>query len=220
MKKIILVSAIALFSFSFTQAQELTLGIKGGVNLASIGGDFKSTADQDEDIKGRFGFHLGGIAEYMISDQFGIQGELLYSLAGSKSESSFSEDGFSVSGTDEIKLSYLSIPVMGKYFVTDEIALEAGPTFGLLLSATNDFEFSESGDGESFSESGSVDIKNDTNGLDLGLGIGGSYNTEGGLFFGLRYNLGFSSVFTQVSGAPKFTSPNNIFQISAGYKFL
>lgn len=188
--------------FQFAQAQELTFGVKGGVNLASLGGDVESGA------KGKLGLHLGGLAEYMLSDEFGIQGELLYSSLGGKYEES--EEGFSVEA--ETRLAYLSLPIMGKYYVTEAIALEAGPQFSFLLSAEE--EFTAEFDGET--ESDTEDIKEFTNSLDLGFGIGGSYNTEGGLFFGLRYVLGLSNIYKD---ADDFSVQNNVLQISAGYKF-
>jgi len=203
MKKLILTAAFSILIFQFNQAQELTFGVKGGINLASLGGDVAPSA------KGKMGFHLGGIAEYMLSDEFGVQAELLYSALGGKYE----ETNEGVSIKEKTKLSYITLPVVGKYFVTDEIALEAGPQFSFLMSAESEGESTFDGETQSATE----DISNGINGIDLGFGIGGSYNTDGGLFFGLRYVLGLSNIF---SDAPDGISVvNNVFQVSAGYKF-
>jgi hypothetical protein len=201
MKKLILTVALSFLIFQFNQAQELTFGVKGGINLASLGGDVPSNA------KSKIGFHIGGIAEYMLSDEFGVQAELLYSALGNKVEESIE----GVSFKQKTKLSYITLPVVAKYFVTDEIALEAGPQFSFLMSA----EIEGEGTFEGQSQSATEDISDFTNGIDLGFGIGGSYKTDGGLFFGLRYVLGLSNIN---SDGPD-TVNNNVLQVSAGYKF-
>ena len=203
MKKLILTAAFSILIFQFNQAQELTFGVKGGINLASLGGDVGPGA------KGKMGFHLGGIAEYMLSDEFGVQAELLYSALGGKFEEN--DEEFSIE--EKTKLSYITLPIVGKYFVTEEIALEAGPQFGFLVGAESEFTATFNGE----TESGTEDISKGVNGLDLGFGLGGSFNTEGGLFFGLRYVLGLSNIYKDAEGG--FSVNNNVFQASAGYKF-
>jgi opacity protein-like surface antigen len=120
MKKIIL-SAVAVFAFGFTNAQEVKFGAKVALNVATLTGDV-------EDASSLVGFQVGGFAEIKVSEKFAVQPELMYSTQGA-----------SFDGGDS-KLNYLNIPVMAKYYVAKSFSLEAGPQIGFLLSAKADGE--------------------------------------------------------------------------------
>lgn len=128
MKNHLLIVIISLMSFGGAQAQEyFNFGVKGGVNFATLTGD-----DADElDAKMKTGFHLGVLAEIMISDKFGIQPEVLYSSQGAKSDVAMFEE-FGGNVDVDIKLDYIAVPVMLKYFVAPGFSLEAGPQFSFL----------------------------------------------------------------------------------------
>ena len=72
----------------------MKFGAKAGLNLASIGGD-------ETDVKSLTSFHVGGVAEIMISDKFSVQSEIVYSAQGTRAEE----------GDGELKLDYINIPV-------------------------------------------------------------------------------------------------------------
>ena len=72
MKKIIL-AAIAVMAFSFANAQETRFGVKGGLNLSTLGGDASG-------VSSLVGFHVGGFAEIKIIEKLAIQPELLLIL--------------------------------------------------------------------------------------------------------------------------------------------
>jgi opacity protein-like surface antigen len=118
MKKIIL-SAVAVLAFGFTNAQEVKFGAKVALNVATLTGDV-------EDASSLVGFQVGGFAEIKVSEKFAVQPELMYSTQGASSD-----------GIDS-NLSYLNIPVMAKYYVAKSFSLEAGPQIGFLLSAKED----------------------------------------------------------------------------------
>lgn len=115
MKKILLTAA-AVFAFSFANAQDVKFGAKAGLNFSSLA--------NAEGAKTQVGFHLGGYATISVSDKFAVQPELLYSAQGAKYDGGVSEN-----------LSYINIPVMAKFYVADKFNLEAGPQIGLLISA-------------------------------------------------------------------------------------
>lgn len=220
MKKHVLLIAAAIFSFGAMQAQEIRFGAKAGVNFASVGGD------ETDDVDGKTGFHIGGLVEIMITDEFGVQPELLYSAQGSKSE--FTEDlgggFFDIMGkyTQKTKLDYINIPIMAKYYVTEGLAIEAGPQIGFLVSANSESEVEISGaDADIFegdTDSGDVDISDFTSGVDFGVGVGASYRLDMGVFFGARYNLGLSNI-NDFAGSDDFKNQNNVIQLSVGYLF-
>ncbi len=219
MKKLLLIVGVAIFTLS-AQSQELRFGVKGGVNLASLGGD------DTGDLKGRTGFHVGGLVEIQISDKFSVQPELLYSAQGAEMEfsESFDEFGmnFSMEAKSKLKLDYINVPIMAKYYVIEGLAIEAGPQIGFLMSAKQKTDVSISGnipeeflDMFDFEET-DEDVKDQLNTLDFALGLGASYRLDMGVFFGARYSLGLSNIYKE---ADDVKNQNNVFQVSVGYTF-
>ncbi len=197
MKKLLIFTVIALFGFLPVKAQDINFGAKAGVNFASITGDMVDSFDS------RTAFHVGFVAEIVISETFSFQPELLYSAQGAD----YSEEGFEAfEGT--VTLDYLNVPLMAKFYVGEGFSLEAGPQIGLLLSAKDDY-----GDGEE-------DIKEYVKGTDFGVNLGVGYKMESGLNFSARYNLGLSNDLDvddfESEGAEY---KNSVIQVSVGYFF-
>ncbi|CAM3392098.1 porin family protein [Aequorivita lipolytica] len=217
MKKLLLFTAVVLFAFTTAQSQELRIGFKAGVNFASIGGDFT------DDYDGRTSFHIGGLVEIPISEKFAVQPELLYSSQGATSEYSDSFGGVTFTVEEKLKLDYINIPIMAKYYIIDGLAVEAGPQFGILVSAKGEYEASGGGDSESDEE----DLKDVYNTLDIGFGLGGSYRLNNGVFFSARYVIGLSDVTNEDDfegdfgpfDIEAFKQRNSVIQLSAGFSF-
>ena len=163
-KSLFLVVAFFLM-LGIAQAQDFNFGVKGGINVASIGGNSYVGL-------GGFGskvaFHLGGVAEVPISEKFSIQPELLYSSQGSKWNYN-SSDG-------NLKLDYINLPILGKYHIIKGLSAEAGPVVGYLISTNEEAEDSR------FSK------------LDVAFAIGASYSLNDHILFGLRYNKGILNI--------------------------
>lgn len=193
MKKIIL-SAIAVMAFALGNAQETRFGIKGGLNISNVvGGDVDNT-------KSLVGFHVGGLAEIHVVEKFFIQPELLFSAQGTKFDGPLGADG-------DIKLNYLNIPVLAKYYIVDDkFSVEAGPQLGVLLSAKAEGE----------------DIKDFTRSVDFGFNIGAGYNFTDNLSVGLRYTIGLSPLSDEdIDNADDYydSAKNSNLAIFLAYKF-
>jgi hypothetical protein len=187
MKKIIGILVGIVLCSSLSYGQESSFGVKAGLNSFTF---------SESQFKSRTSFHFGGYYNYMISDKFAIQPELLYSQQGAKFEFDL---GFFVKASGTYAMNYLSIPVMAKYYVIEGLNLHAGPVIGILISS-------------SFSgTTGAVS----TNTLDIMLGIGAAYELSMGVNFGLRYNLGLTETISGGDG-----SKNRGIQVSVGYSFL
>ena len=201
MKRLLLLSFVFLLSFGGVRAQEFfNFGVKGGVNFATLTGD---DAD-DLDIKMRTGFHLGVLAEFMISEKFGIQPEVLYSTQGGKADMNFFDDV--LGNVDaELKLEYITVPVMLKYFVAPGFSLEAGPQLSFLSKSEVEAKFQ----GETETE----DMKDDTESFDFGAAFGVGYGLPQGFLVQARYVMGFSDVYTDSDAR------NSVIQLSVGWKF-
>ncbi|WP_025665559.1 porin family protein [Aquimarina megaterium] len=138
MKKLFLL-AIAVIGFSISSnAQDIKLGFKGGVNFATLNGDGYNGLD------GRTGYHIGAVVQIGLSDMFAVQPELIYSAQGAK---------FKALGIDQdIDVDYLNLPVLVKFKFAKLFSVEAGPQFGFIV---ND-NFNGGTDPESFDLSAAV----------------------------------------------------------------
>ncbi len=220
MKKVFL--AIALTIGLGVNAQNIKFGAKAGLNIANL-----SNAEFSKNTSSRIAYHVGAMAEIKLNNQFAIQPELLYSAQGLSSEVKVGTPQSGVEGTSTVKLNYINIPVMAKYFVMDGLSLEVGPQLGFLTSAkvATDVEVKVNGKTveipeqyrkEFEKEYGEKDIKDETNSIDFGLNFGASY-TYNNIYAGLRYNLGLTDLVKDNEGEDAIK--NGVFQLSVGYFF-
>ena len=205
MKKIIL-TAMAVFAFSFANAQKADFGIKGGLNIANQSFD----GDGAPSTSSLIGFHIGGFVEIKIADKFTIQPELLYSTQGSKFNLVVNSEGTNFDTENTFKLAYINIPVMFKYYVAEKFSLEAGPQIGFLVDSKLEVNV--------IGQSVSQDAKDLFESVDFGLNLGAGYDITKNISAGLRYNFGLSNVATTESGEDTDIK-NGVFSLSVGYKF-
>ncbi|OXB06256.1 porin family protein [Flavobacterium pectinovorum] len=184
MKKILLLAVVTVLGFTNVNAQEIKFGVKGGLNFATISGDNTKGIDVVTS------FNFGVVSEIPVSDKFSFQPELMYSGQGY----SFNDN--------TVALSYLNVPLMGKYYVTKGLSVEAGPQIGFLLAAKNE----------------KTDVKDSFNTVDFGVNFGLGYKLENGLNFGVRYNLGLTDINNVDNSS--FKNKNGVFQVSVGYFFF
>lgn len=160
MKK--LITACCLLIASAGMAQNISGGIKGGANITNFtGGDFSGLGK-----KVLVGFHAGAYLNFGLGP-VAIQPELLVSTGGAK----FDEID------EEVKLTYVSIPVMVQFKPGGGFYLEAGPQVGFKIS-------------EDIGDSNIEDFAKD---LDLGVAAGLGYSF-GKFGIGGRYIVGLSKV--------------------------
>jgi hypothetical protein len=216
MKKIFLTMAVVM-AVGFTNAQkksgsnEIEFGVKGGLNFSNLSGDGSPTM--------KVGVQLGIFGEYKIDEKFSIQPELLYSTQGAKYEFSDYDGVTYYTENYDYKLSYLNIPIMAKYYVSEKFSFEAGPQFGFLLNANEDYSYVESDEfGVIFSESGSQDVKKYLNSVDYGINLGIGYNVNDKISLVLRYNLGLNDLEKDLASG-RSGHKNKVLQLSFGYKF-
>lgn len=148
-------------------AQHSTVGVKAGVNAFTINGN--------GNFDTKTGFHLGLLGHIHLSGQFALQPELVYSMQGAK---------YDVAGQDvNVNLNYVNVPVLLQYMFDNGFRLQAGPQLGILASAKSNMNDNR------------VDVKDDFENIDLGLGIGASYvNPATNFGVDIRYNLGLSNI--------------------------
>jgi hypothetical protein len=111
LRRFLWVGVISLFAASLltvtSASAQVTLGVKGGLNIADVGGgDAPSTGET------KTGFIGGGFLELQFGNIFAVQPEVLYTMKGI--------ENFSGTPDSEIKLSYIEVPVLLKVNVPIE----------------------------------------------------------------------------------------------------
>ena len=133
MKRIILHVASISFIFiaSSASAQGIKLAIHAGANMSKLDG--KSFKDEHQ-----LGYHLGVAPEIMFSSKWGIQPEVMFSQTNTTTSTQF-DDMYKVSLNElkDVKLNYLSIPLMLSYRPFSFFTLQAGPQFSILMNKQN-----------------------------------------------------------------------------------
>jgi hypothetical protein len=126
MKVKLISMAAMLFFFSTSFSQSFDIGIKGGVSINKITG--KTFKDEFT-----YGYHLGGFVTVPLGKKFGIQPEVLFNQVSADTSSQFSSVYPSFNKIKNVKLNYLSIPILLNYNVANILTLQAGPQFGILM---------------------------------------------------------------------------------------
>lgn len=198
-KYILLLAAIALFSFD-VQAQSIErtdarggVGVRGGVNFFNFGGEDAT----NNDYTNRAGFHAGVYTNLFLGSRIAIEPGIYYSVKGSQN------DNFA--DTRSI-LNYVDIPLLLRLYVIDGLNIFGGPQASFLVSST--FE------GDFFGSSYSYDTNAITK-TDLGLVFGVGYNLPRGLNLQGSYDFGTSPIYKN-SDAKIY---NRGFKFSLGYSF-
>lgn len=116
--------AVFLFIFSASYSQ-INLGIKAGASINKITGKtFKEEFT--------YGYHLGGFVTIGLGEKLSVQPEVLFNQFKTDTSSSFSSV-YQFNKVNNIKLNYLSIPILLNYNLGKSVALQAGPQFGILI---------------------------------------------------------------------------------------
>lgn len=119
----------ALVIFSNAAMAQFHIGIKGGANITKIEGQsFKKDF--------RYGYSLGAFAEIGFG-RLGIQPEVLFNEYQTRVDSTFShvyQNAGNISTYKDVKLNYLTIPVLLTYKLGSFMSLQAGPQFGIKIN--------------------------------------------------------------------------------------
>lgn len=172
MKKLFLAATLLVIGVTSVHAQSIKFGAKIGANFSNL--DSSSATGGN-----KTGFHIGGLLELKVLDNLALQPELLYSSQGSK----------------DLKLDYLSLPVLLKFYMTsDKLSFELGPQFSVLVNSDVPSSF-------------------DSKTADLATVVGLGYNLTDMFFVQARYVYGMSEISKNAE------IKNRVIQLSAGFRF-
>lgn len=164
MKKLLVLPLIVLSTGLF--AQKFQFGLKAGVNVSNFSGSSFDNVDK----KALVGFNGGAFLNFLLGDNFMISPEALFSSQGAKIKSAGTETN--------LKVSYLTVPVLLRYRFNGGFYVEAGPQVSFKLNENTD----------------NLPIDNFAKNLDLAIDAGVGYHSNMGLGIGARYVAGLSKV--------------------------
>ncbi|SEH29943.1 porin family protein [Chryseobacterium culicis] len=199
MKKQLLSICIVLGTMTFAQSSDgPRFGLKAGGNLSSFtGGDSKS----------KIGFYAGAFVNVPLSESFSIQPEVVYSQQGAKAKDDYEMATYTIKNMQQ-NLGYINVPIMLQYNATPELYFEAGPEFGLLVSAQAKGDIN----GSTYKANNKDNLKN----FNFGAGIGLGYKFTPHLGVNVRYVAGLTKVLKNEFGD---SSKNTNFQLGINYYF-
>lgn len=192
--KILAVVLVAFAAINNVNAQDLSFGPKVGYNNASLNG---SNFREFHDNNSINGMHVGLFAEVRFN-KFAIQPEVYYSTEGGKWKVGVNEGSLE----HNFDLEYIQVPLMFKYYLTNGIAIEAGPQAGFLTNS--DVKFSDlDPNSAKFNE------------FDFSVNAGLSINLPLNFMISARYNAGLTNVVDH----PDVDWKNRVLRLSLGYRF-
>ena len=195
MKKSFLFLAVISMICTVSYSQGIHLGIKGGANLVKIDGkSFKEGFSQ--------GYNLGGYLDIGLGQKWAIQPEVLWNQSNNKISDQFND--IYPEGIDElreVKLNYLSIPLLLSFKPSKLVTLQAGPQIGILLN--KDVDLLENGR-QAFKEG------------DLSL-LGGVQLNIGSFKLGGRYGVGLNNL-NDIDNRDEWKSQS--FQVYVGFNLF
>ncbi|MBR5639507.1 MAG: PorT family protein [Muribaculaceae bacterium] len=177
-----------------------------------IGVDYTHYWGKDCHHSGQFNYQGGVFFEYRIADRFAVAPEIVFAAQGNKWSDNYDiydmETGYVIgeakySQTEHV--NYINVPVMLKYYVAPSLSIDLGPQVGYCIYS----KCSVDDDGVKYT----YDQKDDTKKVDVGIGLGLTYNIAKDVFVQGRYTMGLTKVFK--GGEAK----NGNAQIAIGYRF-
>lgn len=184
-------------------AAQTTLGVRGGVNFATLGGDA-------DGVGTRTGLNFGAVVIFPLSGNLGLQAGAHYSQKGAE------ESEGDVTAT--LEFDYIDIPVLLRYGFPSS----GSTSFHLLAGPSISFNSGCNLSGSDGSQSASIDCDSadiDIASIDFGLmgGLGLDIQAGESLIITLDglYNLGLSNLDDTETDSVK----NRVWMIQAGLGF-
>lgn len=198
MKKVLTLIAAAILCMS--ASAQVQFGGKVGFDMTHFWGK-----DAAHGMKPSYQFGL--VLEYKATPNFAIAPEVVFAAQGGKFKAlEFDIFDLDVStATVTCNTNYINVPIMFKYYVAPSFSIDLGPQVGFNVYSKYSVKDVDK----------AVDIKDETKPVDVGVGIGGTYNLTENAFVQARYTMGFTKVYKGDYNKEK----NGNIQIAFGMKF-
>ena len=202
MKKIKLMLVLALFAMVTAVSAQVSLGVKGGINMSNLYGDELD----DENVK--IGFNVGLLADIDFSFNSAIQTGLFFTIKGYKYDSG------NLDYTEN--LMYIQLPVHYAYKIDvtpgTRVVFHAGPYAAYGVGGSRKLDAGELGSLEVDKIFGDGMLQYKPFDAGLGLGVGAEF---GPILVDLGWDMGLVNISNTSNGNVK----NQNAYLSVGYKF-
>lgn len=191
MQKLLSIVILIFFlnlSVIYGQDKPLDFGIKTGINIGKYAPNKNSI-----DYKYKFGFYAGGFINISFKEKLEFQPELLFALQGSRvlvrdlNIPNFDFNGNPISNSNTYDFEFtineltISIPLIVKVFLTNQLYLESGPQFGLIIDRSlNSSQQILDGEDDSFI------IRESDDSFDFGVSLGFGFKVSERVNLNLR----------------------------------
>ena len=197
MKKMIFVVLALILVVGMVQASDMRFGAKAGLTLGNVNKDVEDLgAPSEADKKMRMGMTFGAMMHMPV-------GENMVFMA----EGAYIQKGVGVEFMDEemtMKVDYLQFDAMMKYAFADAFGIYAGPGFGFVMAAEQEYP------------GGSMDIKDEVKSSEFSLNFGAQFMATENIVLDARYNMGLTTIPDE-EGAPEVMS--RTISLTVGYLF-
>ena len=206
MKKILLIVAVLFFAANLSKAQDFTVGVRVGMNVANIGGDYEGDA--------KLGLKAGIVGTFPLADNIYLEPGAFFSPKGSKLEYK-TLDGKNAKHL--CNLNYLEIPINGvyKYEINSNLTVRGhlGPYFGFGVCGKSkdkiDGKVDKNSKNKNFKQSG-----NNLKAFDCGLNVGAGIEFSV-CYLGVQYGFGL----VNMSKDDDYKMRNGVFSVDFGVNF-
>jgi len=211
--KYIIPGALCMFLIIPAIAQKSGIGIKGGLSMATLN---IPNSDENNLLPG---FNVGFLGRIMITENIGLQPEILFSSKGVDTYYSENFLGFNIAdGETKLRINYIDIPLYLVFFPIPNFDIHLGPYIGFLMNSAIDTQ-TEILDFINIDNEDDVD-RSEFNQLDAGLSMGLAFNYEF-LMLGVNYSIGLREVAKESGNMEDLLdgSKNGAFQLYLGLIF-
>ena len=206
MKKVFVLIAAAIVCMSANA--QFQIGGKVGFDMTNYWG-----ADVEHGMKP--GYQFGAIMQYKFNDRFAIAPEVVFASQGGKSKAlaievddDFDFDGVTIADV-KYTANYINVPLMLKFYATPVFSIDFGPQVGFNVFNKAKVKGAKK----------TVDVKDLTQAVDFGLGLGGTFNLTDNAFVQARYTMGLTKVYKDNEVLGKNNATNGNVQIAFGMMF-
>ena len=220
MKKIVIALVCMVMATGAVMAQkQFTFGPKIGVDYTHFWG-------KDAQHDGLFNYQAGLFLEYRFTNKISIAPEVVFAAQGGKHDYK-TGGGVGVKPYNPMlkmgpgpgaelrvtnNVNYVNIPVMFKYYIIPALSVDLGPQLGINVYSKRTEKSITSGNDYKKTD----DVKEYTNTIDVGIGLGFTYNITEDVFVQGRYTMGMTKVYKDVYDKNR---KNGNAQIAIGYRF-
>ncbi len=212
MRKLTILICVLMAATAAMAQSNLRFGVRVGNGITNFWGK-----DAPHGVQANY--QAGAFLEYRVSNAFSISPEVLFSSQGGKCTVYYVGGPIS-EGKQTHATNYITVPVMLKIYAIPSLSVDFGPQVGFNVYSKYTRKLGD--------KKNTVDIKDRTNKVDIGLGLGATYYIADDYFLQLRYTMGLTKVFKDPStaaGEPMTNyfdigdAKNSVLMLSVGYRF-